>query len=130
MKIICLFRKYSFEEIRANFDHLFEVNSSYHLTQEAFSKWEAIYNHWAKDSTIISSSYHVYLAGRWENASPMIDMNCMVCDQENNFLHPLAKHENKNEALGMDIIVEDYIDINELDLAAGLFWEMTYYPCC
>ena len=27
----------------------------------------------------------------------------------------------------MEVIVEGYVDIDELDLTAGLFWEMTYY---
>ena len=67
-------------------------------------------------------------AVRWEYTSPMLDMNCTVCNCENEILHALAEHENKEVALGMEAIVEDYVDIDELDLTAGLFWEMTYYP--
>ena len=58
----------------------------------------------------------------------MLDMNCTVCNCDDDILHALAEHENKEEALGMEVIVEDYVDIDELDLTAGLFWEMTYYP--
>ena len=127
MKIIDLFRKHSFEEIKPSFNQLFAVNSGYQLTNEACLKWAAIYERWA-NSTPIGSVFHVYLAFRWEFCSPNVDMNCTVCDQENNILHPLAMHENNEEALGMDVVVEDDVDINELDLTAGLFWEMTYYP--
>lgn len=128
MKIIELFRKHSFDKIKPSFDHLFVVNCGHHLTEEACSKWKTIYDQWAQQTNPIISSFHVYLAVRWEYASPMLDMNCTVCNCDNDILHALAEHENKEEALGMEVIVEDYVDIDELDLTAGLFWEMTYYP--
>ena len=128
MKIIELYRQHSFDEIKPNLDRLFVVNCGHHLTEETCSKWKAIYDQWAQQTNPIISNCHVYLAIRWEYASPMLDMNCTVCNYENEILHALAEHENKEEALGMDVIVEDYVDIDELELTAGLFWEMTYYP--
>lgn len=127
MKAIELFRKYSFEDIKFRLDHLFVVNSRYHLTQEACLKWKVIYDRLAS-STPIDSDCHIYLATRWEYSSPMVDMNCTVCDDEDKILYPLAEQKNKDEVLGMEVVVEDDVDIDELDLTAGLFWEMTYFP--
>ena len=128
MKIIELFRKHSFDKIKPSLDHLFVVNCGHHLTEEARSKWKAIYDLWTQKTNPVGSNFHVYLAVRWEYTSPMLDMNCTVCDSAGEILHPLAIHENKAEALGMEVIVENYVDIDVLDLTAGLFWEMTYYP--
>ena len=98
------------------------------MTQEASSKWKAIYDRWAIHLDLRVVGFHVYWAARWEGASPMLDMNCTVCNVGNGILYPLAKHKSKEEALGMEVIIEDNLIIDEFDLTAGLFWEMTYYP--
>lgn len=128
MKIIDLFKAHSFEEILPSLDHLFEVNCGHNLIQEDCLKWEALYYRWANCSNPKATDSHVYLTTRWECTLPMLDMNCTVCNGANEILYPLAKHKCKEEVLGMEVVVEDNLVIDEFDLTAGLFWEMTYYP--
>jgi hypothetical protein len=42
-------------------------------------------------------------------------------------LYSAAEHKDKIEVLGMEVNIRDDVEISEVELAAGLFWEMTYY---
>jgi hypothetical protein len=55
----------------------------------------------------------------------LIDWNCSVNDKKG-LLYSAAEHKDKIEVLGMEVNIRDDVEINEVELAAGLFWEMTY----
>lgn len=131
MKIAEYFKKYSFDEIRQDYIHLFEENASKILTEEESTAWGRIYDriksmaeNRAKDSGI----YHACLVSRWEKASPRIDMNCHFCDSKNYMIGPLvdavAKHPD--ELLAMELFIDKDVEISETEITAGLFWEITY----
>jgi hypothetical protein len=55
----------------------------------------------------------------------LIDWNCSVNDKKG-LLYSAAEHKDKDEVLGMEVKVRADVEISEVELAAGLFWEMTY----
>jgi hypothetical protein len=55
----------------------------------------------------------------------LIDWNCSVND-EKGLLHSAAEHKDRVEVLSMNVKVRADVEISEVELAAGLFWEMTY----
>jgi hypothetical protein len=55
----------------------------------------------------------------------LIDWNCSVNDKKG-LLHSAAEHKDKIEVLCMKVRVDKDVEISEVELAAGLFWEMTY----
>ena len=67
----------------------------------------------------------IELSSRWELTNSLIDWNCSVND-EKGLLHSAAEHKDKIEVLSMEVKVKDDVEISEVELAAGLFWEMTY----
>ena len=125
MTVSELFRKYDFESVLPHFDHLFEVNSKHHLSDESIEVFRGIYNHWAKCETKPSDCY-IRLVSRWEHTSPSIDMNCHVRNKTE-FCYSVADQKDMIEVLSMEVKVDKDVDISEVELAAGLFWEMTYY---
>jgi hypothetical protein len=78
MTVSELFRKYDFESVLPHFDHLFEVNSKHHLSDESIEVFRGIYNHWAKECEPKPTDCYIRLVSRWEYTSPSIDMNCHV----------------------------------------------------
>ena len=56
---------------------------------------------------------------------PFIDMNCSIRGKKG-FRYTVAGQEDMIEVLGMEVKVDDDVEISEVELAAGLFWEMTY----
>ena len=52
-------------------------------------------------------------------------MNCHVKDK-NGFCYAVAEQKDMIEVLGMKVRVDKDVEISEVELAAGLFWEMTY----
>lgn len=74
------------------------------------------------------SGYYICLNCRWEGCSPMVDMNCLVCEKKNGRpIGPVALHASWSEILGMEIVVNTEVRITPQELAAGLLWEITYY---
>lgn len=58
----------------------------------------------------------------------MIDMNCSVYSKADNLRDcPMANYHSWAEILGMDILIDEDVEITPLELTAGLLWEITYY---
>ena len=125
MTVSELFKKYDFDCVLPNLDHLFVVNSGHHLSDASIEVFRDIYNRWAQCETK-STDCHIVLASRWEHTSPSIDMNCHV-REKNVFCYSVADQKDMIEVLSMKVRVDKDVEISEVELAAGLFWEMTYY---
>ena len=125
MKVLELFRKYDFESVLPHLDHLFVVNSKHHLSDASIVVFRGFYNHWANECESKPTNLYIELASRWEMTNSLIDWNCSVNDKKG-LLYSAAEHKDKIEVLSMEVIVRVDVDISEVELAAGLFWEMTY----
>ena len=129
MKVIELFQKYPFDAIAADFAHLFEVNSGQKLSEQTIARWKSLYEQWLSGTNPVSSELHIRIFARWEYCSPCVDMNCCVLTECKSILHPVATHPSRDELFGMEITCEpDVAFQSETELAAGLFYEMTWYP--
>lgn len=126
MRVVELFKKYDFESILPHFDHLFVVNSKHHLSDASIEVFRGIYNHWANECETKPTDYYIRLVSRWEHISPSIDMNCHVRNKTT-FCYAVADQKDMIEVLSMKVRVDKYVEISEVELAAGLFWEMTYH---
>ena len=125
MIVIELFRKYDFESVVPHLNHLFEVNSNHSMSAEFIEVCRGIYNHWANECEPKPTNLYIELASRWEMTNSLIDWNCSVND-EKGLLHSAAEHKDRVEVLSMNVKVRADVEISEVELAAGLFWEMTY----
>lgn len=125
MTVLDLFRKYDFESVLPHLDHLFVVNSRHHLSDASINVFRGIYNHWANECEPKPTDYYIRLVSRWEYTSPSIDMNCHVRNKTT-FCYAVADQKDMIEVLGMEVKVDDDVVISEVELASGLFWEMTY----
>ena len=125
MTVSELFKKYDFESVLPHLDHLFVVNSRHHLSDASIEVFREIYNHWVQCETK-PTNCHIRLCSRWEYTSPSIDMNCHV-REKTTFCYSVADQKDMIEVLSMKVRVDKDIEISEVELAAGLFWEMTYY---
>ena len=125
MTVLELFRKYDFESVLPHLDHLFVVNSKHHLSDASIEVFRIIYNDWANECEPKPTNLYIELASRWEMTNSLIDWNCSVND-EKGLLYSAAEHKDKIEVLSMEVNVRDDVEISEVELAAGLFWEMTY----
>ena len=126
MIVLELYKKYDFEKVLPHLDHLFVVNSKHHLSVASVEVFRGIYNHWTNECEPKPTCLYIELASRWEMTNSLIDWNCSVNDKKG-LLHSAAEHKDKIEVLSMEVKVRDYVEISEVELAAGLFWEMTYY---
>ena len=125
MTVLELFKKYDCDSILPHLDHLFVVNSGHHLSDASIEVFRGIYNHWAQ-CEIRPTNCHIRLVSRWEHTSPSIDMNCHV-KENSTFCYSVADQKDMIEVLSMKVKVDKDVEISEVELAAGLFWEMTYY---
>ena len=125
MTVSELFKKYDFENVLPHLDYLFVVNSGHNLSSTQVENARSFYNHWAKCETKTTDCY-IRLVSRWEHTSPSIDMNCHVRNKTE-FCYSVADQKDMIEVLSMKVRVDKDVEISELELAAGLFWEMTYY---
>lgn len=125
MTVLELFRKYDFESVHPHLDHLFVVNSRHHLSEASIEVFRGIYNHWANECEPKHTNLFIELASRWELTNSLIDWNCSV-NYKKGLLYSAAEHKDKIEVLSMEVKVKDDVEISEVELAAGLFWEMTY----
>jgi hypothetical protein len=126
MTVLELFRKYDFDSVLPHLDHLFVVNSKHHLSYACIEVFRGIYNHWANECETKPTNCYIRLVSRWEYTSPSIDMNCHVKNKAT-FCYSVADQKNMIEVLSMKVRVDKDVEISEVELAAGLFWEMTYY---
>ena len=120
-----LFKKYDFESVLPHLDYLFVVNSGHNLSSSQVENARSFYDHWAKCETKPTNCY-IRLVSRWEYTSPSIDMNCHVRNKTE-FCYSVADQKDMIEVLSMKVRVDKHVEISEVELAAGLFWEMTYY---
>ena len=124
MTVSELFKKYDFDSVLPHLDHLFVVNSGHHLSDESKKVFRDFYNHWTQSETKPTNCY-IRLVSRWEHTSPSIDMNCHV-REKTTFCYSVADQKDMIEVLSMKVRVDKDVEISEVELAAGLFWEMTY----
>lgn len=127
--------RFTYQEIEPEFIRLFALNAKKTISAKESKQWELIYRRLrqiAKQQKHISpKEVCIFLGSRWEHASPIIDMNCLVKNVEKDTISPLAKafHDGRREVLGMEVEIDrEYVAISDLEVAAGLFWEITYYP--
>ncbi len=125
MTVIEIFKRNDFESVIPHLNHLFEVNSKHSMSAEFIEVCKGIYNYWTDECEPKSTGWYIRLASRWEWTSPFIDMNCSIQSKEG-FRYTVAGQEDMIEVLGMEVKVDDDVEISEVELAAGLFWEMTY----
>ena len=125
MTVSELFKKYDFESILPHLNHLFMVNSGRHFSDASIEVFRGLYKKWTECETKPTKCY-IRLVSRWEYTSPSIDMNCHVRNKTD-FCYAVADQKDMIEVLGMKVRVDKDVEISELELAAGLFWEMTYY---
>ena len=125
MTVSELFKKYDFESLLPHLEHLFMVNSGRHFSDASIEVFRDLYKHWTECETK-PTKCHIRLVSRWEHTSPSIDMNCHV-KEKNVFCYAVADQKDMIEVLGMKVRVDKDVEISEVELAAGLFWEMTYY---
>lgn len=125
MTVLDLFRKYDFESLLPHFDHLFVVNSKHHLSDASIEVFRGVYHHWANECEPKTTDYYIRLVSCWEYTSPSIDMNYHVRNKTT-FCYSVADQKDMIEVLSMEVRVDKDVDISEVELAAGLFWEMTY----
>ena len=126
MTVLELYKEYDFESVLPHLDHLFVVNSRHHLSDASIEVFRGIYNHWANECEPKTTDYYIRLASRWEYTSPSIDMNCHVRNKTT-FCYAVADQKDMIEVLSMQVRVDRGVEISEVELAAGLFWEMTYH---
>ena len=125
MTVSELFKKYDFESILPHLNHLFVVNSGRHFSDATIEVFRDLYKHWTECETN-PTNCHIRLCSRWEYTSPSIDMNCHVRNKTE-FCYSVADQKDMIEVLSMKVKVDKDVEISEVELAAGLFWEMTYY---
>lgn len=125
MTVSEIFKRNDYESVVPHLNHLFEVNSKHSMSAEFIEVCKGIYNHWANECEPKSTEWYIRLVSRWEWTSPSIDMNCSV-ESRKGFRYAVADQEDMIEVLGMEVKVDDDVEMSEVELAAGLFWEMTY----
>ena len=129
MKVITILKKHPFDEFAADFAHLFEVNSRQKLTEETLGLWKELFGKWVADYQPQETPYHIRIICRWEYCSPMCDMNCAVFERRDlRGCGAVFAHDSRNEFLNMSVGCDRDVELTETELAAGLFYEMTYYP--
>ena len=125
MTVSELFKKNDFESILPHLNHLFMVNSGRHFSDASIEVFRGLYKKWTECETK-PTNRHILLVSRWEHTSPSIDMNCHVRNKTD-FCYALADQKDMIEVPSMKVRVDKDVEISEVELAAGLFWEMTYH---
>lgn len=122
-----LFSQFCFAEIKPAFLNLWQTNEPKRVGHLDLDKWERIYKKVQALETK-ASQYYIRLGWRWENCSPMIDMNCSVYSKVDNHLDcPVASYPSWSVIAGMEVVVERDVVVTPQELVAGLLWETTYF---
>ena len=122
-----LLEQYEFEEILQPFLKLWRYNAPELAKRLDLNKWKKIYQS-IQAIQEEPSDYYIKLVCRWESCTPMIDMNCSVYSKADNLRDcPMANYHSWAEILGMDILIDEDVEITPLELTAGLLWEITNY---
>ena len=119
--------RFDFAEIVPAFLHLWQTNEPKLSEHVELNKWEKIYQS-IQTLKVTPSDKYIRLGWRWENCTPMIDMNCSVYGKSDNQREcPVACYPSWQEILGMEVVIENDVNITPQELAAGLLWEITYF---
>ena len=122
-----LLEQFSFDEIIPAFKALWQRNAPEQAARLDMKDWRKIYRS-IQEIKPVYSPYYIRLGYRWEGCIPMVDMNCSVYTKEDNALcYPLSNHLQWAESLGMEIIIDEDVQLSLQELNAGLLWEITYY---
>ena len=123
-----LLTQYGFAEIKQPFLHLWRTNEPKLADRLDLDKWERIYQK-VQALKAEPSGFYIGLVSRWEHCSPMIDMNCSVYAKTDGRRDcPVACYPSWQETVGMEVsLLEDDIELTPQELAASLFWEITYF---
>lgn len=122
-----LLSAYQFDGIVEEFKALWRINAPKQVDCLDLGGWRKIYQS-LQTLEVKPSSYYIRLGCRWEGCSPLVDMNCAVCEKgTDSFYSPVASYPSWREVLGMEIVVDGDVQISLQELTAGLLWEITYY---
>lgn len=122
-----LFSRFSFAEIKLAFVTLWRGNSTQSAGHLDFFEWARIYQSIQALQPNPTDCY-IRLSARWEGCTPMIDMNCAVYNKKGNrLICPMACYPSWAETAGMEIVVEEDVEITPQELTVGLLWEITYF---
>ena len=125
MKVIENLKKFSFAELKAELEKLYISNEGCGFYNFTMEQWNTIYKLFSCQKDVETTNV-IYLIDSWERGCPLIDMNRMGCDKELGMISILAMRPNLKEVMGMEVYVEASVDITDKEIAAGLFWELTY----
>lgn len=129
MKVISIFKKHPFDEFCADLVHLIENNTGKRPTDEIIERCRKVYDKVLAEYQPQPTTLRIRLVSRWEYCSPMIDMNCAVFENRDLCGAGAAlAHKSRNEFLNLPVRCDRDVELTETELAAGLFFEMTYYP--
>ena len=122
-----LFNLFSFKEIAPDFIALWKTNEPKQDEHLDIEKWEQLYQRIQNLEASPSNNY-IYVGYRWERMIPKLDMNCCVHQKgDDERICTLAEYPDWQEVMGMEILIEDDIELSPQKSAAGLLWEITYY---
>lgn len=122
-----LLTRYQFEDIVQEFVHLWEHNTAQPLKDTDIKNLKTIYSY-LQALQPTQSRYYIRLYNRWENCSPMVDMNCSIYGiNDNKLICPVAAYPILSEVLDMNILINEDVLMTPQELNAGLLWEITYY---
>ena len=122
-----LLEQFSFDEIAPTFKALWQQNVPEQAVRFDMEGWRKVY-HSIQEIKPVHSPYYIRLGYRWEGCMPMIDMNCSVyAKNANERCYPLSNHSQWTESIGMEIMIDEDVQISPQELTAGLLWEITYY---
>lgn len=72
----------------------------------------------------VQTRYHLHIIDRWEGTSPRIDMTCTVRDSDDEIAFVIEDFPSLAGLMGMEIFVDDDVELSEAEIIAGLFWEL------
>lgn len=122
-----LLEQFGFDEIAPAFKALWQQNAPEQAVRFDMEGWRKIY-HSIQEIKPVHSPCYIRLGYRWEGCMPMIDMNCSVyAKNDNERCYPLSNHSQWAESIGMEIMIDEDVQISPQELTAGLLWEITYY---
>ena len=129
MKVISILKKQKFDEFAADLVHLIENNTGRRPSDEIIDRCRKVYDKVLAEYQPQETPYHIRIVCRWEYCSPMVDMNCAVFERRDlRGCGAVFAHDSRNEYLNMPVRCSRDVELTETELAAGLFFEMTYFP--
>lgn len=72
----------------------------------------------------VQTRYHIHIIDRWEGTSPRIDMTCTVRDSDDEIAFVIEDFPSLAGLMGMEVFVDDDVELSEAEIIAGLLWEL------